>query len=318
MEIIEYHERCIASFELKCEEENIKVFTESYDGYPESFRFINHFDLLKLEWPIQKSYIFTFVFFSALAEKIGPSKLTNYQEFLMLLCKNSKAVIAKHEHDKWLKIENEGIEEHLKNVERKISRFHLSGYIEHEGKAVVEGVDNQDEIKKVLRRVNTFKMNLQYLLESGKQVNVSGANLQGKIDTSKVDSHLLSNGAMEVDKNQNNQKNKVLNQKVIALFHVYVFNKNIGQAITTDNCVDIAARYGWVKPTSGHSLYQEFQRFSVRSNRTNLSQEKREDTLRIEYFHQVVALLSDFPAALHMAKDEMNLFEGKFSAQYKY
>lgn len=104
-------------------------------------------------------------------------------------------------------------------------------------------------------------------------------------------------------------KSKSLSCKQIALIHIYE-NK---EQITRKNASIIAAKYGFISPSSGEGLFQDYNLFSSHANRTGLTDPftKKKMNNKIGLFNSILQNLT--PKAKIQAKKEIQLLERRLT-----
>ena len=125
---------------------------------------------------------------------------------------------------------------------------------------------------------------------------------------------------IEESLSEKGQKDKSDNEKPkfshieIALFHYY-----INDPIEKKNHNQIAKKYGWTSPTSGHKLYLIFNYCrKAKINRTG-DGTKKSNLNRIKYFKNVISLLNEkgLREPARKAQGEFDEFLAKISPQKK-
>ncbi len=111
---------------------------------------------------------------------------------------------------------------------------------------------------------------------------------------------------------------KQLSHPAIGILHAYLSNNNEGEPITNDTKDDIARIYGWMNKNSGHSIYQQYLKFSLPSSRTN-SYGLKADTLKLKYFDEVITYLNEQDSckkSCTQAEQEARKFNDSFYKNY--
>jgi hypothetical protein len=103
-------------------------------------------------------------------------------------------------------------------------------------------------------------------------------------------------------------KEKCLTHNQIALLHFY--NK---EPITTENHDEVAKSHGWVNRTSGHKIYQCFNRWSRNDYRLANPEGATELPMnnKIELFQSIEHLIIDKEKQRHL--DELNILRSRLS-----
>lgn len=107
-------------------------------------------------------------------------------------------------------------------------------------------------------------------------------------------------------------KPQKLGVPIIALIHIYE-----GKHIAEENAKEIAAEYGWTAKTSGKGLYQDYLKYSKRSDRTAKPTAETKKTLinKILLFERVLNHLSH--KAKQQAIDEINILKTILESEYQ-
>lgn len=92
--------------------------------------------------------------------------------------------------------------------------------------------------------------------------------------------------------------------KQIALYHFYLFSKNQGFPITTQNCKQIALKFGWKSPNSGKSIYDRYRKITYDYQEIVSKGKNRVEDLKV-----VLELLQEHPEPLKMVKEDLKKAE---------